>query len=35
MQQDLAKLKQLLEYVYGSLDEKHVVRTNDVGKLRM
>jgi hypothetical protein len=35
MQQNLAKLKHFLEYVHGSLDEKYVVGTNDVGKLRM
>jgi hypothetical protein len=35
MQQNLAKLKHFLAYVHGSLDEKYVVGTNDVGKLRM
>ena len=33
-QQDLAKLKRLLEYISGTLDDEYVVGADDLGKLR-
>ena len=32
--QDLAKLKRLLEYIHGSLDDEYVIGADDLGQLR-